>query len=286
MKADLSSPGCTRRCLLTLALLVIVATAGHAPAAATERQQVVNSVGMALVLIEPGTFERGSPPEETGRRPNETRHAVTLTRGFWLGATEVTQAQWDAIMPENPSAFPGPDRPVENVAWFDWLEFCNRLSIREGLTPAYTLDGVHVTWRRDADGYRLPTEAEWEYACRAGTRTRFNAGDRSSELLEVAWVRANADWQTHPVATRPANPWGLHDMHGNVFEWCWDLYEPFGDEALVDPAGAADGWRRVLRGGGWTSHSRASRSAYRHAGDPSARRAWYGARLARSAVGN
>jgi formylglycine-generating enzyme required for sulfatase activity len=244
--------------------------------------QMVNSLGMTLIRVEPGTFWRGSPPEETGHRPNETRHQVTLTCGYWLGATEVTQAQYEAVMDQNPSAFADPDRPVENVPWFDWVRFCNRLSEREGLDPVYTIDQVQVSWDRSANGYRLPTEAEWEHACRAGTGTRFHVGDRTSELVEVAWFRVNSDWQTQPVAAKPANPWGFHDMHGNVFEWCWDLYEAYSEAAMVDPVGAELGARRVLRGGGWGSYSRGCRSAYRQASEPSARRAWYGARIARN----
>lgn len=245
---------------------------------------LVNSLGMKLIWVEPGQFWRGSEPAETGHRANESRHLVTLTRGFWLSATEVTQAQYEAVMNDNPSAFAGADRPVENVPWFAWIVYCNRLSEWEGLRPAYRIDGVRVIWDRAADGYRLPTEAQWEYACRAGTTTRFSAGDKTTQLMAVAWFRVNADWQTRPVAAKPANPWGFFDMHGNVFEWCWDLYAPYGGQELVDPTGAADGGRRILRGGGWGSYSRGCRSAYRLTSEPSVRRAWFGARLARGAM--
>jgi formylglycine-generating enzyme len=270
--------------LCGLACGLACSLAAAAPAEQPAPAEAAGRLASDMVWIEPGAFWRGSPPDETGHRTNETRHRVTLTRGFWLGRTEVTQALYLAVMGENPSAFPGADRPAENVAWFDWVRFCNRLSEREQLTPAYRIEGTEVVWDRSADGYRLPTEAEWEYACRAGTETRFSVGDRTSELAAVAWFRANADWQTHPVAGKPANPWGLHDMHGNVFEWCWDWYEPYGGEALVDPAGGEPSGRRVLRGGGWGSYSLGCRSAFRMASEPSSRRAWFGARLARGAV--
>ncbi len=276
--------------LATLAATTLIpaamATTAADPAAAPANRpaSVRNSLGMELVWIAPGSYERGSPATETGHRANETLHRVTLTRGFWLGATAVTQAQFETVMQDNPTAFADPRRPADNVPWFDWVRFCNLLSEREGLQPAYRIDGVDVVWDRAADGYRLPTEAEWEYACRAGTTTRFWAGNRTSELVEVAWFRANSDWQTQPVGGKAPNPWGLYDMHGNVFEWCWDWYAPYTGDDLVDPLGAVASGRRVLRGGGWGSYSRGCRSAYRLASEPSARRAWYGARLARGAV--
>ena len=265
---------------------VATPTCASRPAEAAEapdqqRLEASNSIGMRLIWIAPGSYWRGSPPREDGRRSGERRHRVTLTGGLWLGATAVTQGQYEVVMGSNPSRMPGTDRPVDSVPWYDWIDFCNRLSALEGLQPAYRIDGVHVVWDRSADGYRLPTEAEWEYACRAGTQTRFHAGETVAELETVAWFRFNSGGQTHPVGLKPANAWGLHDMHGNVFEWCWDWYAPYPDQALVDPAGSVESGRRVLRGGSWRSYPRGCRAAYRLGAVPSQRRHWYGARLAR-----
>jgi formylglycine-generating enzyme len=236
---------------------------------------------MDMIWVEPGRYWRGSLPDEEGRHINEERHQVTLTSGFWLGATEVTQDQFEVVMGRNPSVFTGADLPVDSVPWYDWIVFCNRLSELEDLRPAYRIEGVHVDWDRTADGYRLPTEAEWEYACRAGTTTRFYSGDEVADLENVAWFGFNSQARPHPVGLKPANRWGLHDMHGNVWEWCWDAYEQYAEKALIDPAGPGHGGRRILRGGAWQSYPRGCRAAFRQSGEPSNRREWVGARIAR-----
>ncbi|THV32919.1 formylglycine-generating enzyme family protein [Glycomyces buryatensis] len=154
---------------------------------------------------------------------------------YRIGACPVTQEEYAAVTGEHPSAAKGDRLPVESVSWLDTVAFCNALSEREGLTPAYALDGANVHWNTAADGYRLPAEAEWEYACRAGT-----TGPRYGDLDEIAWYRGNSDERPHEVGTKLPNDWGLHDTLGNVWEWCFDLYDP-----------EVYGTYRVLRGGAW-----------------------------------
>ncbi len=258
----------------------------------------------ALVPIAPGVFTMGSHKGEAGRYHFETAHWVKLTRGFLIAETEVTQAQYAALMGQNPAYFQGTpadgERPVEQVSWLDVARYCNALSAAEGLTPAYVIEDEAVTWRREADGYRLPTEAEWEYAARAGTSTATYVGDlnirgeRDAPALDaIAWYGGNSGadhpravdssrWDekqypheraaTHPVRGKQPNAWGLHDMLGNVWEWTWDWYADYPlipDSApLADPAGPVGGGYRVFRGGSFHSSARGARGAYRNRWDP------------------
>jgi len=192
---------------------------------------MTNSIGMILARIPAGDFEMGSSSYSV-----ETFvHKVTLSTDFWIGQYEVTQEEYRRVMGTSPAAFPGDARPVEQVSWEDAAEFCQRLGTRE-----------HKV-------YRLPTEAEWEYVCRAGGRTAFCYGDDDTRLGEFAWYDASAGWKTHPVGSRKPNVWGIHDMHGNVWEWCMDWYgeEFYSAGAAVDPQGPSTGRYRVLRGGCW-----------------------------------
>ena len=203
------------------------------------------------------TFLMGSPGFEVDAAGEETPHEVCLTRGYWLGKYEVTQAQWGAVMGSNPTYFGGAQKPVEQVSWDDCQEFIRRLG----------------------QGYRLPTEAEWEYACRAGTTGRY-AGD----LDRMAWYGKNSGDTTHPVGQKEANAWGLHDMYGNVCEWCSDWGGDYSTGRAVNPVGPASGLIRVFRGGGWVYPSEICRSAYREGSWPNTTGFHVGFRLVRDAL--
>jgi len=198
----------------------------------TEMVTLPGGAQMEMVWCPPGAFLMGS--SEGGS--DETPHRVTLTKGFWMAKTEVTQKQWKSVMGNNPSRFKGDDLPVENVSWNDCQEFCQKT------------------------GLRLPTEAEWEYACRAGSTGEY-AG--TGNLDEMGWYEDNSDYETHPVGTKKPNAWGLCDMHGNVFEWCADWKGDYPNGAVTDPEGASSGWSRVRRGGGWHDDAGICRSAFR-----------------------
>ena len=222
-------------------------------------------VDLDMIWIEPGTFLMGSPKDELGRENDETQHEVTLTKAYWLGKYEVTQAQYEAIMGTNPSYFKGVDLPVERVTWNNAVKFCEWLTIQERIAG------------RLPEGYEytLPTEAQWEYACRAGTTTAFNNGTNIPTMLqredkpcpnldEVGWYRFNSDETTHPVGQKQPNAWGLYDMHGNVYEWCLDSYEKnYPTTPVTDPKGDDEGSRRVVRGGSWSDYASFCRSANR-----------------------
>jgi formylglycine-generating enzyme required for sulfatase activity len=230
-----------------------------------------------MVWIPAGTFRMGS--NSTRYWGAQPAHRVTLSAGFYMGKHEVTQREYDEVMGTNPSYFKGPNLPVESVSWFDAVEYCNKRSQREGLTPAYTISGdgdsKTVTWNRNANGYRLPTEAEWEYACRAGA-ANVNISGRTG------WYSANSGYKTQPVGQKSANAWGLHDMLGNVWEWCWDWYGSYASGKQTDPTGAASGSNRVLRGGGWGHSSGYATSANRYNYGPNYRDGNNGFRLVRN----
>ncbi|MFP4058806.1 MAG: SUMF1/EgtB/PvdO family nonheme iron enzyme, partial [Candidatus Brocadiia bacterium] len=222
---------------------------------------------MTMVLIPAGEFLMGSPPTTSPEQLKKVhggklewwqrefpQHRVRISRPFWLGKTEVTQAQWQALMGENPSTFkPRPDNPVEQLNWNDCQGFVQKLSAKL------------------KKPFRLPTEAEWEYACRAGAATQFYFGDSQAALPQYAWVGSNSGGSTHLVGQRKPNAWGLHDMHGNVWEWCEDGFAPYEKGAQVDPKGPGAGRRRVFRGGSWRSGPAACRSANRNVDSPTNR---------------
>jgi formylglycine-generating enzyme required for sulfatase activity len=235
----------------------------------------------------------GSPPDEGWRWSDEKRHEVTLSEGFLIGETEVTQAEWASVMESNPGDFSGcDDCPVEEVTWYEAVEYCNALSLLEGLQPAYEIDGIDVTWLSGTDGYRLPTESEWEYACRAGSSTALYSGDLKDgecgidpNLISIAWYCAN-DYPrgTKEVARKQPNAWGLYDTSGNVYEWCWDWYAyRYPDGPVCDPTGPKDGLYRVKRGGSWEYNGQYCRSANRSPFPPASFHNSVGFRVARSA---
>jgi formylglycine-generating enzyme required for sulfatase activity len=241
-----------------------------------------NAVPEGFVRINGGTFTMGSPSNEPGRGSDETQRQVTVS-SFYMSRYEVTQKEYQEVMGTNPSYFKGDNLPVECVSWFDAVEYCNARSRKEGLTPAYTISGSGdnrtVAWNRSANGYRLPTEAEWEYACRAGTTTAYNTG--ASINNNTGWYEANSAGSTQEVGRKPANAWGLYDMHGNVWEWCWDWYGNYASGAQTDPVGAFSGSSRVARGGCWVYSAAVVRSACRDYYSPNDRGIDLGFRLVR-----
>ena len=224
--------------------------------------------GNDFVHVKGGAFQMGSGYGEKDETP---LHAVTVS-SFYMSKYQVTQKEWLALMNNNPARFKGEKRPVENVSWYDAIDYCNRLSEKEGLTPAYTIDkNRKVSWNTEANGYRLPTEAEWEYAARGGNAPENHKYSGSDDADKVAWHSGNSEWTTHDVGTKKSNRLGLFDMSGNVHEWCWDWYGNYSNETQVDPAGPSSGNGRVLRGGYWSSSPENIRSTFRGSGYPSSR---------------
>ena len=237
------------------------------------------AISDSLAFISGGTFLMGSPVDEPERSSDEDAHSVTVG-SFYIAKTEVSQGDYQAVMGNNPSETKGDDLPVTNITWYDAIEYCNRSSEAEGLTPCYSVSGTTVIWDRSANGYRLPTEAEWEYAARAGTATPFNFGDyvHNSEAncynaygynndASGNWVNGSDSYLRRTVAVDqyPANTYGLYNMHGNVAEWVWDWYGAYDTQATANPAGPEAGNAKVVRGGGWNDHHKHIRSAYRGA---------------------
>ncbi|MDR3343025.1 MAG: formylglycine-generating enzyme family protein [Treponema sp.] len=261
------------------------------------------SVSDGFVSIQGGTFTMGSPLSEFKRGNDETQHPVQVS-SFYLGQHVVTQKEYKAVMGTNPSTFKGMNHPVECVSWYDAIEYCNKRSEQAWLTPVYTIDKTQadpnntssdtikwrVTWNQNANGYRLPTETEWEYACRAGSTTPFSTG------YDITTDQANYDgnypynnsakgiYREKTIAVRSfaSNPWGLFDLHGNVWEWCWDWYGDYTRENQHTPPGASSGTFRVIRGGSWSSLAQDLRSANRGYDTPASRHYHHlGFRLAR-----
>jgi sulfatase modifying factor 1 len=238
------------------------------------KESITNTIGMKLNLIPAGTFTMGSPATETDRQDNETQHPVTISKPFYMQTTEVTQGQWKAVMGTEPwkgqgSVKEGPNNAATYVSWDDAIAYCKKLSEKEGKT------------------YRLPTEAEWEYACRAGTETRWSFGDDEKEFGDYAWYDKNTydvgDKYPHQVGLKKPNAFGLYDMHGNVWEWCHDYYgrDYYKQSPEQDPTGPTSGSFRVLRGGAWYFFTRGTRSANRDRLDADVRYDNVGFRLVR-----
>ena len=226
----------------------------------------VPELGLEMVRLQPGSYQRGSDRITAAEKPV---HTVVLTKAFLLGRYEVTQAEYRAITGASPSKFVGERRPVEQVSWDDAMAFCRKLTERE--RAAGRLPEGHE--------YTLPTEAQWEYACRAGT-----TGDYAGSLDAMAWYSANSGSQTQPVGQKQPNAWGLYDMHGNVFEWCFDWIDRYPSGTITDPTGAASGSHRVDRGGSYLNEAAPCRSAARYVCPPGDRHDRLGFRLALSSV--
>jgi formylglycine-generating enzyme required for sulfatase activity len=261
----------TRLFFLSLVVALASSVATQAQEKKDPTKHFTNSIGMKFVWIPPGTFLMGSPKEERERQANETQHKVTLTKGIYMGVYAVTQEEWQAIMGKNPSHFKGEKKlPVEMVSWDDCQDFIKKL--RE----------------KDKKLYRLPSEAEWEFCCRAGTKTPFHFGETIStdqaNYLGTSRVYGNGKKGVHrkkttPVGSFPANAWGLYDMHGNVWQWCQDWYGDYSQKDVVDPLGTGKGERRVRRGGSWAYYPQTCRSAFRSGIGPGYRSGDVGFRL-------
>jgi sulfatase modifying factor 1 len=263
--------------------------------------QEAESMADDFVLIQGGTFNIGSPDTEAWRGEDETQHSVAVN-AFYMCRYEVTQKEYKEIIGDNPSNFSGETLPVENISWYDVIAYCNARSEKEGLTPVYSMDGQNVTWDRSADGYRLPTEAEWEYACRAGTATPFNtetsiSAEEANYYGHYPYEIENNYFSQENLETKPGqyrqttvavgsfspNEWGLYNMHGNVSEWIWDYYDNYEVTEQTNPTGPSFGTRRVYRGGGWNDFAKNLRSAYRAALRPDGTSFNLGFRLVRNA---
>lgn len=259
----MSAEGRTGRRTVPEAPPVREVTVKHSP-----NDRTIEDLGLDLIWVEPGTFLMSSPPDEPERnRAEGVQFSVTLTKGFWLGRTEVTQRQYEAIAGNNPSSFTdvGPDAPAERVSWLDAMDYCRKLTERE--RAAGRLPEGYV--------YTLPTEAQWEYACRAGT-----TGAYSGSPGEMAWCDMNSGETTHRVATRQPNAWGFYDMMGNVLEWCRDWYGDYPRGDQIDPVGPKFGYFRMARGGSWRMPATVGRSAARAGGSAGRRDYTLGFRLA------
>ena len=260
-----------------------------------------SDINDGFVLVQGGSFLMGSPESENWRIEDEIQHEVTVSV-FYMDPYEVTQAEYARLMGENPSSFTGDDLPVESISWLDAVRFANAKSENAGLTPAYKISETGITWDRSANGYRLPTEAEWEYACRAGTVTPFNTetsistkeanywGSYPYEIEENYFNTSALDTKpsgfegkTAVVGSYPANAFGLFEMHGNVNEWCWDYYGAYDTANSENPTGPASGTRHIYRGGGWNDFAKNLRSAYRAAGQSGFTYSNLGVRLVRNA---
>jgi formylglycine-generating enzyme required for sulfatase activity len=234
--------------IAVLAAFLLILTPGESFAA---EKNYSNSIGMEFILIPAGSFTMGADKNFKAYDDETPLHRVRISRPFYLGKYEVTQAQWTAVMGNNPSKFKGQNNPVEQVSWDDAQIFIEQLNAQEG-----------------HNRYRLPTEAEWEYAARAGTTGAYSFGDDAASLGEYGWYEDNSGWEAHPVGQKQPNAWGLYDMHGNVWEWVEDWYGEsyYRNSPLTDPAGpsSAGSYHRVFRGGAWYSNVRHCRSAMRY----------------------
>ena len=232
-----------------------------------------------MVFVEGGTFQMGST---SGKDREKPVHRVTVS-DFYIGKYEVTQGEYEAVMGTNPSEFKksGKDAPVEEVSWVEAAEYCNKLSDREGLDRCYSGSGSNITWYFNANGYRLPTEAEWEFTALGGNKNKGYKYSGSNDLGSVAWYRDNSG-KTHSVGEKQANELGIYDMSGNVWEWCWDWKGDNSSGLQNNPRGSSSGSSRVFRGGCWSSYASYCRTAYRYIISPGYSFSYLGFRVVRS----
>lgn len=288
--------------VISIVILALIAVLLYFFVFKQNETKVILETNGDLVLITGGTFNMGSPDNEMQRETDEEEHSAVLD-DFYISPYEVTQQEYESVMGENPSNFKGENLPVENVSWYDAIEYCNNLSEKEGLTSVYTINGDEVTWDRSANGYRLPTEAEWEYAARAGTTTPFNTetsisaeeanyyGHYPYGIEENYFTQENLETEpgeyrekTIEVGSFAPNNWGLYDMHGNVREWVYDYYGAYNVEEKDNPTGPETGSLKVNRGGGWNDYAKHLRSAYRASLPPEQSSSNLGFRIARNVI--
>ena len=259
-----------RRVLVLLGAIIISGCSGGdrpnqgGPDRADVAESITTELGIEMLLIPAGQFLMGDDYGEDDEKPARP----VQVSAFYMDRCEVTQESYQKLMGKNPSKFRDPDKPVERLSWYAAIQYCNMRSLREGFNPCYDRETLDCDF--GADGYRLPTEAEWEYACRAGTTTRWSFGNDPGGLGKHAWFKGNAARTTHPVKQKSPNPWGLYDMHGNLAEWCNDFFsEGYGPgSGGKDPRGPLSGEERVLRGGSWASSQGSCRSSARNKETP------------------
>ena len=249
----------------SLGIAAAVVASAHGLRAGEALKQIVTRGGVEMLEVPAGEFRMGSRRGEVDEKP---AHTVRVS-GFCMDVTPVTQQEYARLMGDHPSKWKNPANPVDMVRWSDCVTYCNRRSREEGLEECYDLE----TWTCDfsRSGYRLPTEAEWEYACRAGTKTEYFFGAKASRLQIYAWYKRNSGRHPRPTGRKLANPWGFRDLYGNVAEWINDFYQAdyYASSPTSNPRGPATGEAKVVRGGSWASRPDACRSASRSNEDPS-----------------
>ena len=239
----------------------------------------INAQAATWTYVQGGSFMMGSN-DYSDEKPI---HEVSVS-SFYISKYEITQKEWQEVMGSNPSYFKGDKLPVENISWYDAIEYCNKRSIKEGLKPCYSGSGANISCDWTANGYRLPTEAEWEYAARGGKKSKGYKYSGSDDIKKVAWYKSNSGSKTHPVGENQANELGIYDMSGNVWEWCWDWYSSdyYSKSPSSNPRGPSSGEKRVLRGGSWSSYDCYCRVANRFDDDPDYRYYDFGLRILRA----
>ena len=243
----------------------------------------VGRLKQQMILVPKGTFQMGSDPAHELTEEDELpQHNVTLNQNYWVSNTPITQMMFRAVVGKNPSHFKTSDYPVEMISWYDAIQFCNALSLREGLVPCYESksdDPENVRWNRQANGFRLLTESEWEFMARAGGNQQY-AGSNTPH--DIAWFIDNSKGTTHSVKRLDPNLWGFYDVNGNVWEWCWDWFDFYSEANVSDPIGPKEGRGRVFRGGSFTVPQKMLRVSQRGAERPHNRMNGLGLRVARN----
>ena len=260
--------------MLAIAMMLFIISCSKNDSNPVEPEKTVTN---PMVLIPAGTFQKNQTGAYGGPSVDFPIHTVTISKAFYMSKYEITQKQYEAVMDTNPSTFIGENLPVEKVTWYNAVAFCNALSLKEGKTPCYMINDTNVTCNWEANGYRLPTEAEWEYACKAGTTTDFYSGSLTNpdcspldmNLDKIGWYCGNSNYTTHPVGQKEPNAFGLYDMSGNVNEWCWNWFSADSNAAVTDPTGSTSGFYRVIRGGNFNVHAHDCLSVKHNAGTPS-----------------